>query len=73
MKDELERIRRAEERLAELELMGDPAATAAQLRRRIRRSIAATIVLTLLAFVALVPLGAALGMVVRLIRRILLG
>lgn len=71
--DELDRIRRAEEKLAELETIGDPVASAARLRRRIRRSIAGTILLALLAFAALLPLGAALGAVVRLIRRILFG
>jgi hypothetical protein len=73
MKDELERIRRAEERLAELAAIDDPVATARRLRRRLRRSIGSALLLTLLAFVALLPLGAALGMVVRVVRRMLFG
>jgi hypothetical protein len=73
MDDELERIRRAEERLDELERLGDPVAAAARFRRHIRRSIAGAVLLTLLAFAALLPLGAAVGMVLRLARRMLFG
>jgi multidrug efflux pump subunit AcrA (membrane-fusion protein) len=70
--DELyERIRRAEEELATQATWDD--GEPARVRRRIRASIAGAVLLTILAFVALLPVGAALGMVVRALARLLNG
>jgi multidrug efflux pump subunit AcrA (membrane-fusion protein) len=71
MDELLERIRRAEEELAaQATWDGDEAA---RVRSRIRASIAGAVLLTILAFVALLPVGAALGMVVRALARLLNG
>jgi len=71
MEEVLERIRRAEDLLRAQAMWNewDPV----RLKHRIRASIGGTIVLSLLAFLALVPIGAALGMVVRILLRMLNG
>ena len=71
MDEQLERIRRAEEQLATQATWSED--EPARVRRRIRASIAGAILLTVLAFVALLPVGAALGMVVRAVARMLSG
>jgi multidrug efflux pump subunit AcrA (membrane-fusion protein) len=71
MHELLERIRHAEEQLAAQATwtQDEPA----RVRRRIRASIGGAILLTVLAFVAFLPVGVALGMMARALGRLLGG
>jgi multidrug efflux pump subunit AcrA (membrane-fusion protein) len=71
MDEQLERIRRAEEQLATQATWSED--EPARVRRRIRASIAGTVILALLAFIVLIPVGAALGFLARVVARMLNG
>jgi hypothetical protein len=67
----LERIRLAEEQLAEQATWSE--AEPPRLRRRIRASIAGAMILFVLAFIVFLPVGAALGFLARVVARALKG
>jgi hypothetical protein len=67
VKDEIDRVQRAEDELAELRLAMDGEWTARQLARRLRGDAIAALLLMLLAFVVFIPIGAAAAALLRLI------